>query len=117
MLPDPRDLTGLAQPFRYRLVRDAEGRPAIPGRLGPIEPDDGRLLAVYTDRPRLFARLWALPGVRRWQVGDQEARVLVPVECLPEVAALVQARRRRQLSPEAARILGARTAYRATSAP
>jgi hypothetical protein len=25
---------------------------------------DGTALAVYTGRPRLFARLWAVPGVR-----------------------------------------------------
>ena len=85
MATDRLDLTTLAQPFRYRVVRDAEGRPVIPGRLGQIEPHDGRWLAVYTDHPRLFARLWAIPGVRRWQVGDQEARALVPADRFPEV--------------------------------
>ena len=77
MPPDQFDLTALAQPFRYRVVRDAEELPVIPGRLGQIEPHDGQRLAVYTARPRIFARLWAIPGVRRWQVGDQEARALV----------------------------------------
>jgi hypothetical protein len=99
------------------VVVDAEGWPVIPGRLGQIELHDGQALAVYSTRPRIFARLWAVPGVRRWQVGDQEARALVPVDALPQVAALIGARRRRQLSPEAARNLGARTAYRATSTP
>jgi hypothetical protein len=97
------DLTALARPFRYRVVRDAEGLPVIQGRLGQIEPHDGQSLAVYSNRPRVFARLWAVPGVRRWQVGDQEARALVPAERLPEVAALIRARRRRRLTSEAAR--------------
>ena len=97
--PERLDLAALAEPFRYRVRRDGEGHPVISGRLGQIEPHDGGWLAVYTDRPRLIARLWAVPGVRRWQVGDQEARALVPVDALPQVAALIRARRRRQLTP------------------
>jgi hypothetical protein len=115
MPTDRLDLTALAQPFRYRVLRDAEGLPIIPGRLGQIEPHDSQTLAVYTDRPRVFARLWAIPGVRRWQVGDQEARALVPVEMLPEVGALIQARRRRHLTSEAARKRSGLTTVRGTS--
>ena len=55
----------------------------IPGKLGRREWHDGTALAVHTDRPRLFARLWAVSGVRRWQVGNQETRALVPLEALP----------------------------------
>jgi hypothetical protein len=117
MPPDRLELTALAQPFRYRVVRTDEGWPIIPGRLGQIEVHDDATLAVYSDRPRVFARLWAVPGVRRWQVGDQEARALVPVERLAEVAALIQARCRRHLTSEATRKLGGRTAHRATSRP
>jgi len=109
------DLKALARPFRYRVVPDAEGRPIIPGRLGQIEPHDGESLAVYSTRPRIFARLWALPGVRRWQTGAREMRALFPPERLVEVATEIRARRKRQLT--SARKLGARTAYRATSAP
>ena len=109
------DLTALAEPFRYRVRRDGEGRPVIKGRLGQIEPHDGRWLAVYTDRPRLFVRLWAIPGVRRWQVGDQEARALVPVDHLSEVATLIQARRRRLLTSEAARKRSGLPTVRGTS--
>ena len=61
----------------------------IPGKLGHLEWHDGQTLAVYSNRPRVFTRLWAVPGVRRWQVGDQEARSLIPVE-LPEVATLIR---------------------------
>jgi hypothetical protein len=116
----PRDaLTALAQLHRYRVVLDTEGWPVIPGKLGRLEWHDGTALAVYTGRPRLFARLWAVPGVRRWQVGDQEARGLVLLERLPEVASLIQARRRRRgrpLTSEQALKLRARARIRATSA-
>jgi hypothetical protein len=93
--PTELDLTALARPFRYRVVSDPERRPVIPGRLGQIEQHDGQSLAVYTTRPRLFAHLWALPGVQRWQVGDQEVRGLVPSHALPAVARLIRVRRRR----------------------
>ncbi len=53
-----------------------EGWPVIPGRYGRLEWHDGETVAVYSDRPRLCARLWAVPGIHRWQVGDQEARDL-----------------------------------------
>jgi hypothetical protein len=80
---------------------------------------DGTAVAVYTGRPRLFARLWAVPGARRGQVGDQEARGLVLLERLPEVASLIQAHRRRSgrpLTSEQALKLRARARIRATSA-
>jgi hypothetical protein len=107
-------LRALARPQRYRVVADAEGFPIIPGRLGRIEwycdgrdchgcPLPGeRALAVWTDRPRLFAKLWAVPGVRRWQTGDQEIRAVFPVEALDQVAGVIRARRKRAGSPEAA---------------
>ena len=55
-------LRALAKPYRFRVRADAEGFPIIPGRYGQIEWFDGQDLAVYTNRPRLFARLWAIPG-------------------------------------------------------
>lgn len=75
-------MQSLATPGQYRIVRDSEGCPAIPGRLGRIEWHDpeGRELAVYTDHPRVFARLFALPGIKRHQTGDHEVRALFPVE-------------------------------------
>ena len=88
----------------------------IPGKLGRLEYHDRVGLAVYSDRPRVFARLWAVPGVRRWQVGDQEARALVPADRLSDVATLIQARRRRLLTPEAARKRSGLPTVRGTSA-
>ena len=108
-------LRTLAAASHLRVRPDDEGWPVIPGRLGQIEYHDGRDLAVFTDRPRLHAKLWAIPGVRRHQTGDQEMRALFPPETLEQVAGVIRARRRRTLSPESARRLGAQTAYRATS--
>lgn len=124
-----RELTKL---HKLRVVADAEGWPMIPGRYGQIEwycdGEDcaarfggfcalpGQLaLAVHTDRPRLFEKLWAIPGVKRHQTGDREMRAVFPPEALGQVAAVIKARRKRTLTPEVALKLGARTAYRATS--
>jgi hypothetical protein len=99
------------------VVVDAEGWPAIPGRLGQIEYHDGQALAVYTTRPRVFARLWAVPGVRRWQTGDSEMRALVPPERLVDVATGIGARRKRLLTSEAARKRSGLSTVRGASAP
>jgi hypothetical protein len=96
-------LRALAAPRRLRVAADVEGYPVLPGRLGQIEWHDGVELAVFTERPRLHARLWAIPGVRRHQTGDREMRALFPPEALDQVAAVIRARRRRTLSAEEAR--------------
>jgi hypothetical protein len=115
--PTPRHaLKRLAEPYRFRVVLDAEGWPAIPGRYGRLEYHDGIALAVYSNRRRIFDRLWAGPGVRRWQVGDQEMRGLMPVAALPTVPSLIRARRRRVLTPEAARKRSSLPTVRVTSA-
>ena len=119
-------LRALAKPYRLRVQVDAEGFPFIPGRYGQIEWHcDGVncwscalpgqfALAVYTDRPRLFEKLW-IPGVRRHQTGDSEMRAVFPPDSLELVALVIKARRRRSLSPAEARRLGMKTAYRVTS--
>jgi hypothetical protein len=58
-------LRALAARGRLRVRPDAEGWPAIPGGLGQIGYHDGRDLAGFTNRPRLYAKLWAIPGARR----------------------------------------------------
>ena len=93
-------LRELAKPYRLRVQSDVEGFPIIAGRYGQIEWFDGRDLAVYTNRPRLFAKLWAIPGVRRHQTGDAEMRALFVPEAVEEVARVIQARQKRtQTSP------------------
>jgi hypothetical protein len=90
-------LRSMAEPFRPRVVTDAEGFPMIPGKLGHIEWCDpaGRQLAVYSDRPRLFQRIWVIAGVRKHQTGDTEMRALLEPRALVEVARVIRARRRR----------------------
>jgi hypothetical protein len=55
-------LRRLARPARYRVSKDAEGLPMIPGRYGRIEWFDGQDLGVYCHCPRLFAKLWVIPA-------------------------------------------------------
>ena len=110
-------LRRLATPARLRVRPDAEGWPVIPGRLGQIEYYDGRDLAAFTDRPRLHAKLWAIPGMRRHQTGDQEMRALFPPEALELVAGVIRARRRpvRVMTP--ARLASLATAREKARAP
>ena len=110
-------LRALTTQPRFRVVIDEEGFPYIPGRYGRVEWFDGRDLAVSSDRPRVFVKLWAIPGVRRYQTGDTEMRALFPLEALEQVAGVIKARRRRALSPEEARRRGFKPTPRATSGP
>jgi hypothetical protein len=110
-------MRSLAKPFHFRVQLDSEGSPMIPGRYGQIEWFDAEDLAVYSDRPRLFDKLWAIPGVRRHQTGDKEMRAVFPPEALDQVAAVIKARRRRTLSSAEARRRGFKPTHRATSGP
>jgi hypothetical protein len=83
----------LARSAQYRVSIDPEGFPVILGRYGRIEWFDGRDLAVYSDHPRLFAKIWAIPGVRRHQTGDHEMRAVFPPEALEQVAGVIRAKR------------------------
>jgi hypothetical protein len=87
-------------PLRLRVKTDAEGFPIAPGRYGQLEwYGEAGVCAVWTDRPRLFSRIWAVPGVRHHQTGDREMRAIVPIEGLGAVAAVIRARRRYSPSP------------------
>lgn len=104
-------LRALACPHRFRVIADPEGWPIIPGRLGQGEYYDGHDLAVFTTRPRLFPKLWAIPGVRQHQTGDTEMRAVFPPEALDQVAGIIRTRRRavRIMTPERLAVLaGAR---------
>ena len=108
-------LRALAKPWRFRVRVDVEGFPIIPGRYGQIEWFGGRDLAVYTNRLRLFAKLWAIPSMKRHQTGDTEMRAIFSAEALQQVAQLIKARRQRTLPPEEARRRGFKPTPRATS--
>ena len=120
-------LRTVAKPYRLRVQVDAEGFPFIPGRHGQIEWHcDGVncsscllpgqfALAVYSDRPRMFAKLWAIPGVKRDQTGDTEMRAVFPPEALEQVAAVVRAHRKPGITSEVAKKIGPSTAFGGTS--
>jgi hypothetical protein len=113
--PGFTEFKALATPLRLRVQLDGEGFPFIPGRLGRIEWTGGPMLAVYSDRPKVFAKLLVVPGIKRHQIGDKEIRLLFEPALLAEVAAVIQARKRRTLTPEDARQRGLKAAHRATS--
>jgi hypothetical protein len=91
-------------PLRLRVVADIEGFPIALGRYGQIEWCGDGVVAIYSQTVRMLAKLLAVPGVRRHQVGDREFRLLLPVEkgrdnpSLGAVARLLQARTRHVLS-------------------
>lgn len=89
----------------------------MPGRYGRIEWFEGKEFAVYTNRPRLFTRLWAIPGLRHHQSGDTEMRAVFPPEAIEQVAKVIKVRRRRTLAPEEARRRGFKPTHRASSGP
>jgi hypothetical protein len=75
------------------VTKDRQVFPIVPGRYDQIEWFDGQDLAVYSDHARLFAKIWAIPGVRRHQTGDNEMRATFPPEALEQVAAVIRAKR------------------------
>jgi hypothetical protein len=109
----------LAAPHRFRVRPDAGGFPVIPGSYGRIEwaDPDGKELAVYCDHPRLFEKVWVIPGVRRHQTGDQEMRAKFPPHALGQVAAVIRASRKPGFTSAMAKKAGARTAFKGTSRP
>jgi hypothetical protein len=110
-------IRAIAAPHRFRVRPDAEGFPVIPGRYGRIEwaGDGGEQLAVHCTRPKLFKKLRAIPGIRRYQTGDQEMRATFPPEALEQVAQVIKASRKGGFTPAKAKKVGARTAFGGTS--
>lgn len=102
-----------AAPLRLRVMRDTEDFPMIPGRHGRIEWTGGPLLALYSDHPRVFAKLLAVVGIKRHQVGDTEIRLLFAPEMLGQIAGLIHAHHKPGLSSVVARQVGLRTAFKA----
>jgi hypothetical protein len=75
----------------------------IPCRYGHIFVAGRKLLGAHASGKLMPGRLAALPGVTVRQRGDSEINVVFPREVFPAVAALLQARKRRKVSPEQAR--------------
>ncbi len=72
----------------------------IPGRYGFVSVHSATELAAFTDRRLMVGRLIAVEGVRVHQRGDSEVRVVFAPDRLDAIAELLQARRKRHLSPE-----------------
>lgn len=99
---------------RYKVVDDGTDDPCreerpwcmeIQGRYGAIYPYGSThfhpdLLAVRVDSPRIWMRDFDHLGLKVRQWGDDEKVFLFPVSMLDEIAGLIKARRRRQVSPE-----------------
>jgi hypothetical protein len=98
---------------RYRITLDpsAEGEPRsercwyyrIPGqstggRTSFISVHGPGMLAAWSNRRQIVRRLESLPGVCIHQRGDDEIRILFAVDRLEEVATIIRARRRPQMS-------------------
>jgi hypothetical protein len=102
--------------------REAEGWPEAPARYGNLhwqgrewKTGEARNYA-YTDRRRLIARLLAIPGVHRCQIGDGEAAVWIAAEdagAIRAVAGILRTRVRR--TPETGRSAEALAAARPRS--
>jgi hypothetical protein len=95
--PDLVDLRTLTEAWRIR--RDTEGLPVIPGRRGNVSAHDLATLHVYVHgRHYLLKLLRVLPAAwRRHQIGDDEANLLAPVADLDLACRTVRAYRRRRL--------------------
>jgi hypothetical protein len=85
-----------------RIVKVSEGWPCMRGRLGSLtwrgrEHGDGSAWIYVETARRHVARLLAIAGLERWQMGDTEATLRLPaddVTGLRAVAAVLHLRRR-----------------------
>jgi len=92
---------------RARVTRDPEGWPLVPARYGNLHwrgrewgTGEARVWA-FADRARLVSKLLAVPGVHRWQTGDDEAAAWIAaadVDTIRTVAGLLRTRIRREAS-------------------
>jgi hypothetical protein len=87
-----RKLVRAVPGLRPRVTLDPEGWPTIPARYGRLEWRGaaglaGASLYAYTDRKSILRRLMAVPGVRPYQLGDEEGVVSVAASDHPTVLA------------------------------
>jgi hypothetical protein len=99
--------------YRVRLDESATADPTraermwlyqIPCKYGFISVHSSDTLAAWTGSSGIIARLVAIPGVKVKQRGDREVRVLFDPKQLDAIADLLQARRKRHLSPDQKRL-------------
>lgn len=107
----------IAEDLGLRVRADTEGWPIVPGRLGRLEYHDRVRAAIFTNRPRIHARIQNLPGIIRHQTGDRELRALIPMQNLSDAAAAIKAYRKPRLSPQSLQNLSAGSATRFGTRP
>jgi hypothetical protein len=84
----------------------------VPAKYGHVYIHGRERLGVYCRSVRLLPRLLAVPGLALHQRGDREFSATFPPDALAEVADIIQARRRRQVSEgERARLAGLSLAH------
>lgn len=71
----------------------------IPARYGFIGVHSSDALLAHCKAVRIIPRLLAISGVEVRQRGDREVNAVFPLDRLDEVATLLKAKRRVQLSP------------------
>lgn len=61
----------------HKVSIDENGEPYIRGKRGNITPyaNDGQVLCMYTDKPRILNRMVKLPWITRHQIADTEGYV------------------------------------------
>lgn len=68
----------------------------IPAKYGHIYMHDKETLGAYCNGRKTMTKLIRLPKVELCQWGERECSVKFPPEAMPEVAALLKARKRRK---------------------
>ena len=86
-------------PSRYKVLKDSEGFPYIPGQYGQVEWYDKTMLAAYTDHRLKIKQLLTVPGIVYKVRGDYETRIVFIPSSLPQVARVLVLRYKRVQSP------------------
>jgi hypothetical protein len=107
----PYDLKSAADAGGFRTVLDPTSRiePSkkerawlvrIPAHFGWISVHSENELLAYCRTNRLLARFRQIPGAKHFKLGDTEFLVVFNPAALTEVATLLKARKKRQISAE-----------------
>ena len=84
----------------YRLRKDDEGTPYVPGKHGKVgwHSWGNETVATYSEKRLIKGRLIHHPKCRIWQHGDSEVRILVRQVDMVEVAPLKKPFKKKQIS-------------------
>lgn len=110
---------------RYRITRDESGGKAsrdpwywiIPGKYGEIYAHGDDFLQVMVTSVRVANDMRGWPELTLHQDAEDAVTFIFRVGNLEKVATRIKARKRRQVSAEHMKNIGAATAYRAGKAP